>query len=342
MGRFVDITGNRYGRLVVIRKAESRQVGNRKRIFWECECDCGNKVSVCGEHLKDGHTQSCGCKVTDFSGEDLTGKKYGRLTVLRFKEIKKTGVGKRYLWECQCECGKKSIVAGDVLKNGNTRSCGCLAVETRGKASITHGKRHTALYGLWCSMKGRCGNPNNKSYKFYGARGISVCSEWENNFQSFYDWAMANGYKAGLQLDRIDTNGNYCPENCRFITQKENENNRRDNVIVDYQGTRCTLSQFAEQNELDYDRLRYLYVQCGLSIDEIFEKDYMNKQYKREKGKVYRYKGETHTLKELAEIYNVDIVTLKSRVHGMKWDIARAIEEPKHEYCINDRYKHNT
>lgn len=310
------------------------------RTFWECRCDCGNTVEVCGEHLKAGHTKSCGCLASEFSGEDLSESRFGRLTVVGFAEVRKRGNGRSYIWECKCDCGNTHMVDATALKMGYVRSCGCLANEVRGKASITHGKRRTSLYNVWSCMKRRCLNQNDSSYRFYGERGVSVCEEWKNDFEAFYDWAMKNGYKKGLQLDRIDTNGNYCPQNCRFITQKENENNRSDNVIVEYEGVEYTLSQFAEKHSLDYDRLRYLYVQCGVPVKEIFENDYMNKPYKREREKVYMYNGEEHTLKEFSEMYNIDIGTLRSRVHGMKWDIARAIKETKHDYCINDRYKH--
>lgn len=338
MGKSIDLTGQRYGKLVVVEKAEPRQVGNRKRLFWNCVCDCGNTACVSGEHLRSGHTKSCGCKITDFSGEDLSGEKFGRLTVISFAEIIKSGNGRRYMWNCQCDCGKICVIDASSLKSGNTQSCGCLARETKGKASIKHGKRKTPLYNVWTLMKQRCHNETNKSYRLYGKRGIQVCDEWKDDFDKFYAWCMENGYKKGMQIDRIDTDGNYCPENCRFVTLKENENNRRDNVMIDYQGEKYTLAQFSEKFNMKYDRLRYLYIRCGLSIEEIIENDYINKPYKRNSKVLYEYKDGLYTLDELAELYEVDIVTLKSRVRGLKWDVARAIEEPKHVHCINKRY----
>lgn len=330
-----DLTGKQFGKLRVIKRSERVSSGKRNRIYWDCICDCGNQVTVQGDHLRSGHTQSCGCSKQEFTGEELTGKKYGRLTVKQFIGKK----GNHYLWKCQCECGNISIVHASALKTGNTKSCGCLKKEQNGKASITHGKRRTPLYTVWINMKRRCNNKNDKSYRFYGEKGVRVCNLWEKDFGAFYDWSMKNGYEKGLQLDRIDTCGNYSPENCRFISQKENENNRRDNIHVEVSGKDMTLSQYAEIKKLNYDRLRYLYVDCGLSLETIEENDYMNKPYKRQSLILYEYKGESHTLRELSQIYNVDYVTLCSRVRSLKWDIARAIEEPKNIKFINERYK---
>ena len=109
-----------------------------------------------------------------------------------------------------------------------------------------HGQRRTKLYGVWCTMKSRCNNKNTRSYKDYGGRGIKVCEEWFNSFGSFYEWSIQNGYKEGLQIDRIDNNGNYCPENCRWITRKENMNNTSKNVFLEYNGDTKTLSQWSD------------------------------------------------------------------------------------------------
>ena len=161
--------------------------------------------------------------------KDLTGQKFGRLTVIKFYEKRKrnTGSSYKYYWLCRCQCGNKIIVDVDNLKNNSTKSCGCISKEK--PAHITHGLTNTLLYGVWGGIKTRCLNKNYKKYKDYGGRGIIICDEWLNDFSSFYNWSIENGYKKGLTIDRIDVNRNYEPKNCRWTTQKVQQNNRRNN-----------------------------------------------------------------------------------------------------------------
>jgi hypothetical protein len=141
--------------------------------------------------------------------KDLTGKRFSKLTVLEF-------VGVRYheaQWLCECDCGNKTTVSGHALRRGTTKSCGCYKLEYVTK----HGMKYTRLYEKWNHMLERCRNPKNPSYKRYGGRGISVCDEWKESFENFRDWALNNGYDDSLSIDRIDVNGNYCTENCKFF-----------------------------------------------------------------------------------------------------------------------------
>lgn len=165
---------------------------------------------------------------------DLTGLKFSRLTVI--KEAPSRDNHKTTYWECQCECGKTSIVASQKLRAGRTRSCGCLASELKSKRSRKHGGVGTRLYRIWDGLKERCSNPNHKDYQYYGGKGIIVCEEWMN-FKNFEGWALKNGYNkdAGYMectIDRKDYDKNYSPENCRFVNmliQNRNKPARIDN-----------------------------------------------------------------------------------------------------------------
>lgn len=149
------------------------------------------------------------------------------------------------MWLCKCDCGKEFTTYGFSLRRGWTKSCGCFGKEAQRKAITTHGMTNTPLYRCWDAMKRRCMNPSTKHYERYGGRGISVCDEWKASFESFRDWAFANGYKEGLSIDRIDNNGNYCPENCRWANSYTQAKNKRNNVWITFRGTTMILSEWA-------------------------------------------------------------------------------------------------
>ena len=181
---------------------------------------------------------------------DLTGQVFGALTVLG----KAPTLGKGYpaMWECLCECGNTSIVRSSDLRNGRTKSCGC-GRTPHGEA----GQKKTRLYRIWSGMKTRCHNEIDHMYRFYGAKGIEVCDEWRNSFESFRDWAVSNGYREDLTLDRKESSGNYSPENCRWATYKEQENNRSNNRLITHNGRTQTLSQWAAETGIHRGTIQY-------------------------------------------------------------------------------------
>ena len=169
--------------------------------------------------------------ITPKNFNDLTGQKFGRLTVIE----RCSPVGQKVRWLCKCDCGNiKDVIAWE-LTSGKTKSCGCLQAESRHLRRNPKG-RGTRLYGVWKLMKQRCRDQNCKGYRLYGARGIRVCDEWSNDYMAFHDWAFANGYdpdapKGKCTLDRIDSNGNYEPSNCRWVDMKTQAQNRRPHNI---------------------------------------------------------------------------------------------------------------
>lgn len=175
--------------------------------------------------------------------KDLTGLVFGYLTVISRAANTKSGEAR---WNCLCTCGKQKVICGYNLRNGITKSCGCLVSEKTSEFNTTHGMSKTRIYRTYKHMKERCYSKTDKRYSEYGGRGISVCDEWKNDFMSFYNWAMNNGYKDNLTIDRIDVNGNYEPGNCRWATWKEQENNRRNNRLITYNGQTKTAMEWSE------------------------------------------------------------------------------------------------
>lgn len=158
---------------------------------------------------------------------DLTGQRFGRLFV-----VKREGcLGKNAAWLCNCDCGNSVLVRGYHLRNRYTSSCGCLHDECLDRGRVVHGKSHTRLFYVWCTMKQRCYDPKHEHYGRYGGRGITVCDEWLHDFQAFYNWAMANGYdenapQGQCTIDRIDNDRGYSPDNCRWVDMKAQNKNR--------------------------------------------------------------------------------------------------------------------
>ena len=200
---------------------------------------------------------------------DLTGQKFGRLTVIERAENHITNNGcVKTQWLCECCCDNKTriVVNTQNLRNGHTKSCGCLRIEEAKKsikinhAPIKHGKSNTRLYKIWYAMKDRCYNPKNKKYALYGAENKQVCDEWQE-FEPFYEWAMENGYKENLTIERIDGTKGYNPKNCKWASYTEQNNNKRDNHYLTYNGETKTIAQWAREKDFPRstidNRLRY-------------------------------------------------------------------------------------
>jgi hypothetical protein len=186
---------------------------------------------------------------------NLLGGQFGRLTVV--EKTNKRGSSGAVFWKCLCECGKTKDVSSSCLRTEQTKSCGCLFLDmaaAKGKAKHKHGMTNTSTYRSWGGMKQRCYNPNNKKYHRYGALGITVCDEWFNSFQKFLD-DMGECPK-GMSIDRIDVSNGYYKENCRWATQKEQQNNRSNNVIITVGESPMTMSEYCSKHGLNSDKVQ--------------------------------------------------------------------------------------
>lgn len=227
------------------------------------------------------------------------GDVFGNWTVLEILPPK-TKYGHKQLL-CKCACGNvKSVDIFNVIK-GKSISCGCVRNIATKKSMTTHGKTNTRLHYIWVSMKDRCNNPNDQAYAHYGGRGISVCQEWNNDFVTFYEWAINNGYDKTLTIDRIDVNGNYEPSNCRWADKKTQANNKRNNIIITYNNKTQSLKLWCEELNLDYDMIRARWQNPNWENKSVEEKLFTPNQ----KHILITYNGETHTISEWAKITNI-------------------------------------
>lgn len=196
----------------------------------------------------------------------MFGQKFGFLTILF--DLGTDKFYHRKVWAV-CECGNTTTVALSLLKSGKTKSCGCLKHQTAINNFTTHGLVRHPLYGIWQGIKKRCYSVNELSYKDYGARGIVMCDEWKSDFLQFYNWAIANGWEKGLEIDRRENDGIYAPDNCRFVTRLINAKNKRSSRVITYNGETMILSDWARKLNLSFNTIRYR-IKIGWSIEKAF------------------------------------------------------------------------
>lgn len=183
----------------------------------------------------------------------IIGKRFGRLLVIELDRIE----NHKTWWKCKCDCGKETVVYRGGLTSGDIVSCGCYRNEHKSEYAFKHGLTNNPLYGVWSGIIQRCTNPNADNYNRYGGRQIGVCDEWKNDFQSFYDWAISNGYKRELTIDRIDNNGNYEPRNCRWSDKITQQNNTRRNHKFTFNGVTHTIAEWSRLLGVNHETLRY-------------------------------------------------------------------------------------
>lgn len=197
---------------------------------------------------------------------DLTGQRYGKLTVIDRAENK----SEKTRWLCKCDCGKTTVAYSNNLIRGKHTSCGCVRNERVANLNKSHGLSNTRLFRIWKDVKRRCYKDTRPCYDNYGGRGILMCEEWKNDFQAFYEWSMANGYSDNLSIDRIDNNGNYEPLNCRWVDEKIQANNRRCIKPIEYNGEVHSVAEWAKIKDMKPSTLYYRLSE-GWSIEKALE-----------------------------------------------------------------------
>lgn len=190
--------------------------------------------------------------------KDITGQKFGRLTVIKLDHIVIKKHGTVSYWLCKCDCGNEKIIRKDHITGNKILSCGCLQKEKASEINSTHHLSKSRIYYIWASMKRRCSLKTDTNYVRYGAKGIKVCDEWQK-FESFYDWAINNGYKDNLSIDRIDVYKDYCPENCRWTNEIQQANNKSNNTKIKYNNEEHTLAEWARFLGYSYSTICHRY-----------------------------------------------------------------------------------
>lgn len=265
MGKLIDLLGKSFGKWTVIKREKNDE---KSQSQWLCKCSCeeGTIKVVHGSSLRAGTSNSCGCISGSREFKDLTNMKFSMLTVISRLENNKHGSSE---WLCLCDCTEETIATAGNLLSGQKVSCGCL----RNDKKVRGGLSESRIYNIYRSMKARCHDLNHKNYEDYGERGILVCDEWRDDisgFLKFYDWATINGYTEDLTIDRINVNGNYEPNNCRWATNLEQQNNKRNSFFITINNITKTASEWGRENGINGTLINLRY-RSGWKDEDLFK-----------------------------------------------------------------------
>ena len=248
-------------------------------------------------------------------------QKFGRLTVIA--EAGKDRHKKR-LVRCKCDCGNEVVVNYRSLKTGNTTSCGCFHKEVI-RSARTHGMTRSKLYNTWRAMKDRCLNPKATNFPNYGGRGITVCDEWLDS-EKFINWALRNGYEDGLTLDRIDNNGPYCPENCRWVSRLTQSNNKRNNRLLEFNRKIATVTEWARITGISEKTIRGRLAN-GWPIERVLTVPVGAVKTGPTAQLTLTFNGETKNIIEWSEIVGISYDVILGRIKR-GWSAEDALTKP--------------
>jgi hypothetical protein len=263
----LNLVGQPFGFLVVLSRGQNDKKQNTQ---WWCICRCGERLLVPSQQLKSGKTKSCGCLRRGGRPAIASGQVFGRLTVIKQTENDMAGNPQ---WLCRCTCGNAAVVRSYDLYGGQ-QSCGCFRLERLRAVKRTHGqsgKQASREYNAWSEMKRRCLDPKRECYKYYGGRGITIFPGWINNFSAFFE--HIGPCPPGLELDRIDNNGNYEPGNVRWVTHKVNCDNRpalKNVKWIEYSGERLCVKDWAKRLGVNNTLLGRWLGHYGYSLAQVF------------------------------------------------------------------------
>lgn len=263
---FKDLSGEKFNMLTVKSLHEIRN----DMSYWLCICDCGRETIVSVADLKK--TKSCGC-ARKMHFKDLSGYENEDIVVLSFSERRKG----RIYWNCECKHCKNIIQRETTNIKKGLATCKCIHRKRIGTSNSKE-NRNTEIYSKWCGMKNRCYNQNEKQFKYYGGRGIKVCDEWVNDFESFYNWSINNGWQNGYSIERTNVNDNYCPENCKWIPLSDQPKNKRNTIYAEINGERKRLLEWCEEFGVKPKTVYNRIYQQGMTPEEAII-------YKRKSGK---------------------------------------------------------
>lgn len=256
-----------FNNLTILKEVGSERINGKSYNMVLCKCKCGNIIKKPKTRVVNGYIKSCGCIKTN--KVSILGNEFGMWTVI--KEINNDRKGRWFL--CKCDCGAEKIVPYTNLLSGKSSSCGCVPKNYKIKYNKNIPNRERLL-NIYRGMKSRCYNPKNSSYKDYGQRGIIICDEWLDKtvgFENFAKWANENNYSDELSIDRIDVNGNYEPNNCKWSTPSEQSKNKRNNKYLTYKGKTMTITDWAKEIGCAWNTIYYRMLR-GLDIEEILAK----------------------------------------------------------------------
>lgn len=265
---YKDISGRKFGKLTAI-----EYVGSSK---WLCRCDCGKEKIIPGGNLIQGHTTSCGCNQELSRIKYKVGQRFGNVVL-----IERLPKGR---WKFRCDCGNEFISFPYPYKIGKNRTCGCSLYD--GSRQTTHDMSRTNIYHIWQGMRRRCNNPNYKNYHLYGGRGIKVCERWNNSFENFYS-DMGDRPSKEYSLDRIDVNGDYSPENCRWATWEQQCNNTRRTVFLTHDGVTHSIAEWCGIYGIP-QRTAHGRYRSGYSFEKIFSKKQVTRKLTDEEVRAVR------------------------------------------------------